>query len=258
MFSWRGIEIQFGWRGGYPGFRKRMTVPGAALSKPGHALSQCKHTFLLNPKPLPVTAPLDSHKWTSYGMDSVETCLLTFHNAGIKEGVGWSEKHDENIFQHAVHFWLYSEICCLKPSRWCSWFTSISKFLCSCKIILVHPHQQCWLWKEIFHIQPHQDQCAKSTSVSTVNSQHSDADVCRNSSTQTWTTLVSFEHWCGIKDRRSHGLLTADWISKSITIQSLVLLLLLEQFFSMQYCCILISCDLLVSTSFQLAYCLYE
>ena len=68
----------------------------------------------------------------------------------------------------------------------------------------------------------------------------------------------AFEHWCGIKDRRSHGLLTADGISESITIQSLVLLLLMEQFFSVQHCCILISCDLLVSTSFQLAYCLYE
>jgi len=92
MFSWRGIEIQFGRRGGYPGFRKRMTLfleqlcQNLAMRFPNantlNALS------LLNPKLLPVTAPLDSHEWTSYEMDSVETCLLTFHNAGIKQGVG--------------------------------------------------------------------------------------------------------------------------------------------------------------------------
>ena len=76
-FVWHGIEIQFGKRGGYAGFKKIMTHFLEQLCQNLNSRfpnADTLHAFsLLNPKLLPISAAPDSDEWTTYGMESVET-----------------------------------------------------------------------------------------------------------------------------------------------------------------------------------------
>ena len=78
-FTWRGIEIQFGKRGGYSWFNNMMTKFLVQLCQNLEMRFPNSDTMaafsVLNPKMLPSSVSEDSHEteWLDYGTDSIET-----------------------------------------------------------------------------------------------------------------------------------------------------------------------------------------